>query len=115
MSCATWCTDGDEHPKELLRADQDCWGPEHVTVLGLEAGAPSTVNPEAAAMCDPTRITTYAHQKFYALPTVRLHVYRHHRNEHLAVDADFHLTPAEAIELAEHLVSVVEEIAGGGQ
>lgn len=114
FQCAPWCanrgTDDEGHRGYILRGDQSCWGPQGKTVFGLEEGTPALgVHP---APCDSPGIAVYAYQGWYELPKVKLNVFRDSRNEHLAVDADFYLTPSEAVELAGHLIAVVETIAG---
>lgn len=104
FKCETWCTDGDGHPHYAFRGDQSCWGPEHRVVLGLERGAPGTgIAPQPG---DAPAISAYAYRGWYELPKVKLNICTED------VDRDFLLTPFEAVELANHLVSVVETIGG---
>lgn len=107
--CAPWCTalgtEDEGHSRYNLRGDQSCWGPERKTVFGLESDAPGlgiTPIPHEAP-----GITVYAYLGWYELPKVRLNVF----SDAGDIDHDFLLTPFEAIELANHLISVVETIA----
>jgi hypothetical protein len=113
MTCAPWCTDGG-HTKEKFRADQNCWGPDHPVILGLDERAPAAhlSIEEQLAAGDPARITPCAWKAWRGLPVVYLHLYRPHENEHLDMDASLKLTPGEAVELAEALMAVVSEIGG---
>ncbi|RUP35015.1 MAG: hypothetical protein EKK51_00205 [Mycolicibacterium sp.] len=103
--CAPWCTEGNGHPDYFLRADQSCWGPERKTVLSLENDAPAL--PMERVPCDAPAIAVYPYQGWYQLPKIKLHIYAERQD----LDVDFLLTPAEAIELAEHLITTVETIA----
>ena len=106
FQCAPWCVDGDGHPHYVLRGDQSCWGPEHRVVFGLERGAPGTaIDPDPF---DAPGVRVYPYQGWYELPKVKLNVY----SDAADIDYDFLLTPFEAVELANHLISVVETIGG---
>lgn len=61
--CAPWCVEGARHHRAYtLRADQNCWGPDHSVVLGLESGAPAThLSFEEQMKQDPPRITACAY------------------------------------------------------
>lgn len=110
--CAPWCIEGSPHHRGYkLRADQNCWGPDHSVVLGLEDGAPATHLSHAEMLeLDPPRITACAWRQWYGLPIVYLHAYRPSSNPHEDLDVNLKLTPFEAVELANHLISVVETI-----
>lgn len=112
IQCAPWCTEGDRHLAPGFRADQSCWGEMRKTIFGLDPHAP-TLPVQAEEIPNAPGIAVYAYQGFYQLPTLKLHVFRDDDNEHIAVDADFLMTPAEAIELALNLIATVEDIAGG--
>ena len=111
--CTPWCadrgTDREGHHGYALGGDQSCWGPQGKTVFGLEEGAPAL---GVGTTVDSPGISVYAYQGWYELPKVKINVFRESSCDHLAVDADFMLTPAEAVELAAHLISAVETIAG---
>jgi hypothetical protein len=111
--CTSWCTHGDGHPDDFLRADQSCWGEEHVTVLGLEEGAPALPPANDPPDSADPHISVFAHQRWRAWPTIRLHVYRETENAYTSVDADVHLTPEEAVQLAKSLMAVAELIDPG--
>jgi hypothetical protein len=106
FQCTPWCTDDDRHVRYHLRADQSCWGPIHKTVFGLDPHAPAL--PMTEISCDTAGISVYAYQAYYELPKVKLNVYA----EDGKSDDDFLLTPGEAVELAGHLITVVETIVG---
>ncbi|MDP7731500.1 hypothetical protein [Mycobacterium sp. TY813] len=105
ITCAPWCIDGDGHPGHHARSDQSCWGPSHKTVFGLEDDAPGL---PLETDCGAPGISVHAYQGWYQLPTVRLNVY----SAQGKIDRDFLLTPFEAVELAEHLITAVETIGG---
>ncbi|MCQ4359663.1 hypothetical protein KQR54_00600 [Mycobacterium gordonae] len=111
IACASWCTDGDGHPHSALRGDQNCWGPQRKTILGLEDGAPALPLKDDELFAAPG-ISVYAFREWHALPTVKLNLYRPSENGHLSVDIDVQLTLAEARQLADSLVAVVAEIEG---
>ncbi|GAS87545.1 DUF6907 domain-containing protein [Mycolicibacterium brisbanense] len=112
LKCAPWCTVGD-HTREKFRADQNCWGPDHPVVLGLDDNAPAAhLSIEEQLEQDPARITPCAYKAWRGLPVVYLHVYRPHETEHMDLDASVKLTPGEAGELASALMAVVAEIGG---
>ncbi len=112
--CAPWCTDAQDHRRNWLRGDQNCWGEDRPVILGLEEGAPAThLSPEEALhQGDPPRITACAYREWYGLPVVYLHLYRPSENKYLDLDHSFKLTPFEALELANHLIATVEQIGG---
>lgn len=111
VRCAPWCVDGDGHPREHFRNDQCCNGPMQMLLFSLEDHAQAI--PVSEIDAGAPHCNVYARQNPHSLPMVVLHVFRdHHRHEKLSVDAEFKLTPAEAIELAENLITVVEAIAG---
>ncbi len=113
FECTPWCVDGDGHPDYIYRSDQSCWGPYRKTVFGLDEHAPKL--PMVQPPSDATGIAVYAYQGWYQLPTVKLNVYHDPGGGDVTgrrIDHDFLLTPAEAVELAAHLVAAVEEIDG---
>jgi hypothetical protein len=113
IECAPWCEDGDGHPKEFLRADQNCWGTQYKVILGLEHGAPAL--PIQVISSDAPGLSVYAYREWNGLPHVRLNVLREHEEEHLSVDVDLNLTADEALQLAEHLVATAELVEDRGE
>lgn len=114
IRCAPWCTDEHGHKMSSNRADQNCWGPDHPVILGLDDHAPAAhLSVEEQLAADPARITPSAYKPWYGLPVVYLHMYRPSENTYLNLDTSLHLTPSEAVELANHLIAVVETIGGG--
>jgi len=107
--CASWCTDRDGHPDYVLRDDQACWGPEYITVLGLDEHAPAVGRPYEYGQ---PHLSVFAHRRWHQLPTIRLHAYRESSTEHLCVDHDFHLTADEALHLAAALIDVATMLGG---
>lgn len=110
--CTPWCTEDDNHFGYALRGDQSCWGPKNKTVFSLDDYAPAL---GAEIPCDATGMTVYAYQGWYQLPKVRVNVFwepNERVDKRHGIDHDFLLTPAEAIELANHLISAVETIGG---
>ena len=105
FQCAPWCTEGDGHPDYFLRADQSCWGAELKTVLSLENDAPAL--PLERVPSDAPAIAVYPYRGWYQLPKIKLHIYAERHD----TDIDFLLTPSEAVELAEHLITTVQTIA----
>ncbi|WP_131827693.1 hypothetical protein [Mycolicibacterium fortuitum] len=80
-------------------------------MLGLEQGAPAThLSIEEQLATDPARITPCAYREWHGLPVVYLHLYRPSENPHLYMDTSMHLTPFEAVELANHLIAVAKTI-----
>jgi hypothetical protein len=111
--CTPWCLDGDGHTKEVLRADQNCWGAEYPVYIGAEEVAPAVpVDPVRAGQLDATRVAVCAYRSWNALPQVYLHFYRPDDNPHRNLDDSFKLSEAEARQLAAHLVAVADEIGG---
>src|SRR3981081_3541677 len=104
IDCAPWCVDGDGHPDDICRADQNCWGVQHKVVLGLEDGAPAL--PMTSVSSDAPGLTVYAYKQWHGLPHLRLNVFREHDNPHLSVDHDLDVTASEARQLAVYLLAV---------
>lgn len=111
INCASWCIQGDQHQKEILRGDQNCEGPQLKVILGLADGAPPLPLKDDDLFSAPG-LTVYAFKRWHSLPTVKLNLYRPTENGHGCVDVDVQLTPIEAVELAEHLITVVKTIGG---
>lgn len=111
ITCTSWCIEGDGHPEENFRADQWCQGEARMTILGLESLGPA-LPVSKIIIGEAPAITVYARQGWYQLPIVRMNVNRYHANDHMAIDADLSLTPAEAIQLAKQLIETVAEIGG---
>ncbi|KKB98560.1 DUF6907 domain-containing protein [Mycolicibacter arupensis] len=105
--CAPWCAESDGHPRESHRVDQWCQGPLHTVGCSLEELAPASHKQVDAA--DP-HITAYACGRYYRLPYVALHLFRESSRPLLNVDTEFKLTPAEAVTLAKHLITVAQQI-----
>lgn len=110
--CTTWCK-GTRHS----HIDRACWDEGQIVVLTLEDGFPRDFQPDnfdaeiLFTEHDPTRIGVYAYRRIPgALETVKLHLYRDSKKEHLALDAELDLTKGEAIELARYLLDAAGAI-----
>lgn len=113
LKCESWCTEGDGHPRKMYRADQWCQGPMRMTVLGLESPNSPALPVKEITLGETPALTVYARRDWYGLPFVRMNIDRPHQNQHLSIDdVDISLTPFEAVELANHLISIVEDIGG---
>ncbi|PQM52031.1 hypothetical protein [Mycolicibacter virginiensis] len=90
--------------------DQWCQGQLYTVGCSLEENAPASHKQLDDA--DP-HISAYACGRYYRLPYVALHLFRESARPFLNVDTEFRLTPAEAVALAKHLMTVAAEIQGG--
>lgn len=113
--CTSWCTDTQHNH------DPACWGEqdaEHEVLLSMETGFPrEAVQPYDPVWLrqeqDPPRAGVYAYR---AQPGYRevvyLHLYRPSDNKFLDLDCSVHLTGREAVQLAQYLITVADEIGG---
>lgn len=109
--CTPWCTEDDHHFGYAFRSDQSCWGPQLKTIFSLDEYAPAVGVVDIPS--DAAGMTVYAYQGWYQLPKVKVNVFWEANSEddkRDAIDHDFQLTPAEAIELANSLIAAVETI-----
>ena len=88
--CTSWCSG--------LHHDDACWSADGNSV------ALSIETPDA-------RVSAFAYRNSVGdREVIKLNMYRPHENKFLDVDAEVHLTAAEARELAAHLLAVAARI-----
>jgi hypothetical protein len=113
IKCTTWCRHGDGHTKELMRADQTCWGQDHYLDLTLEDVQATELEPTESDRfrysVDVPRIGSCGYRGFNQLPCVYMHVYLPTDGD-CGLDTSVKLTPEEARELAAYLVTVADEV-----
>ncbi|WP_027494464.1 hypothetical protein [Rhodococcus sp. JG-3] len=104
IDCTSWCVDGDGHPTETGRADQNCYGIDNYVNLSLEEVEKDSYGSYSS------RLGVTPYRGFNQLPTAYLHVdlIQHELGN---IDRAVHLTATEARTLAAALLTVADTIA----
>lgn len=105
VQCTPWCVDGDGHPNEVGRVDQNCFGSDTYVDLTLEEIDHDPYGTYTS------RLGVTPARGFNQLPTAYLHLdLIHHELGNL--DRAVRLTAAEARALAAALLTVADTIEG---
>lgn len=103
VQCASWCVDGDGHPNETGRSDQNCFGLDNYIDLTLEEVDRDSYGTYSS------RFGVTPYRGFNQLPVAYLHVDLIH-HELGNVDRQVNLTAIEARALAAALLTVADTI-----
>lgn len=107
VQCTPWCVDGDGHPNEVGRVDQNCFGSDTYVDLTLEEIDHDPYGTYTS------RLGVTPARGFNQLSTVYLHLdLIHHELGNL--DRAVRLTAAEARAFAAALLTVADTIEGEG-
>lgn len=107
VQCTPWCVDGDGHPNETGRVDQNCYGIDTYVDLTLEEIDHDPYGSYSS------RLGVTPARGFNQLSTVYLHLdLIHHELGNL--DRAVRLTAAEARAFAAALLTVADTIEGEG-
>jgi hypothetical protein len=108
IECASWCEDGDGHPREVHRHDQNCWSPASYGTMTQG----EFVQDSGCAYS--SRIGVMLHRRWNEAGTVYVHLelIDDGRGE---IDRGLRFTPDEARALAGQLIAQASILDGGAQ